>query len=108
MLACRYRNVPEISPITILDDYIIEVNPQGEIVWEWYTYEHFGEFGFSDEAEELISAHGGDWAHTNSIQSLPENSLGDPKFKKGNILVRGEHYRIFRQSTGGIFEQRTP
>ena len=88
LILCRdYRDVPEISPNTILDDYIIEVNPEGEIVWEWRTSQHFDEFGFGTEAKEMISKRGGDWAHTNSVQSLPGNTLGDSQFQQGNILV---------------------
>ena len=87
ILCGELKNVPVISPQDVVDDYIIEVNPDGEIVWEWHTCEHFDEFGFSDEAKELIFKQGGDWAHTNSIQSLPVNSLGDPRFNEGNILV---------------------
>ncbi len=89
-----FRYVPKISSIPILDDYILEVNPQGKIVWRWDTYRHFNEFGFSDEAKGLIAEKGGDWAHTNSIQSLPDNDLGDPRFKKGNILVSQRHTNI--------------
>jgi len=87
ILCSKLRDVPEISPKPIEDDHIIEVNHEKEIVWEWYTSEHFDEFGFNDEAKELIAEYGGDWTHTNSIQSLPDNSIGDIRFKKGNILV---------------------
>jgi len=79
--------VPSISPTILLDDYILEVDQLGNIVWEWHTYEHFEEFGFGTEAKQLIADKGRDWAHTNSIQSLPPNQLGDPRFKAGNILV---------------------
>jgi outer membrane protein assembly factor BamB len=78
---------PTISNKQITDDYIVEVDPSGQIVWEWYTYQHFSELEFSPETAQLIYETGGDWAHTNSIQSLPDNMLGDTRFKKGNILV---------------------
>ncbi|HDK17313.1 MAG TPA: hypothetical protein ENG75_05185 [Nitrospirae bacterium] len=81
------RNVPGISSKDLLDDFIAEVNAEGDIVWEWHTYEHFDEFGFSDTAKQQIYDAGGDWAHTNSIQSLPPNTLNDPRFSEGNILV---------------------
>lgn len=83
----EYKVVPEISSKPIYDDFIVEVNPQGQILWQWHTYEHFSEFGFSDEAKQLIYETGGDWAHANSISVLPDNSLNDQRFKKGNILV---------------------
>jgi len=94
VLCAKSRNVPEISPKPVVDDHIIEVNPGGEIVWEWYTSEHFDEFEFSAEAKRLIAIHDSDWSHTNSIQSLPDNSIGDPRFQKGNILVSQRHTNI--------------
>jgi len=71
ILCKQHIDVPEISSETLEDDYIIEVNPQGIIVWEWHTYEHFDEFGFTAEAKQLIADAGGDWAHANSINCLP-------------------------------------
>lgn len=87
LLANKTRSVPEISPKPILDDSILEINQAGEVLWEWHTYEHYEAFGFSPLSKRLISIKGGDWAHTNSISILPDNSLGDIRFRKGNILV---------------------
>jgi hypothetical protein len=94
ILCGEYLDIPSISPFLIANDYIIEVNQQGEIVWRWNTVEHFDEFGFSVETKNLISEKGGDWAHTNSIQSLPENSLGETMFQKGNLLVSQRNTNI--------------
>jgi len=82
-------SVPAISPISLKDDYLVEVNPAGTIVWEWRAAEHFEEFGFDAEARRLIRERGRDWLHSNSIQSLPATSLGarDSRFRPGNILV---------------------
>jgi hypothetical protein len=105
------RFVPEISPLPIIDNYIIEVDPQGNILWEWRTSLHYNEFGFSAEAKSLISSIGGDWAHTNSIQSIPDNILNDPRFKKGNILVSQRNTNIIfviDKSTGSIVWQVGP
>lgn len=87
ILFTRLKFAPKISPIPIKDDYILEVDPKGKIVWSWYTYKHYYELGLSKEERRLISQVGGDWAHTNTISTLPENSLGDDRFAKGNILV---------------------
>ncbi len=103
--------VPEISSKTIKDDYIIEVDRSGKIVWEWYTSEHFNEFGFSAEAGSLIAYAGNDWSHTNSIQSLPNNSLRDSRFKKGNILVSQRETNIIftiDKATGQIVWKTGP
>jgi len=88
LVLCREITVvPEISDETISDDYIIEIDPQGQLVWEWHTYDHFLEFGFDQEARTLIYQKGGDWAHTNSIQSFPDNLTANWIFQEGNILV---------------------
>jgi len=87
ILCHEIREVPQISRKGIVDDYILEIDPQGNVLWEWYTHEHFEALGLSAEALELIYEQGRDWTHTNSIQSLPANPLGDPRFKEGNILV---------------------
>lgn len=81
------RDVIEISSEIVLDDSIIEVTPEGKIVWEWYTSDHYDEFGFNDEAKMLIRNEGMDWAHTNSIQSLSFNLINAHPFKESNILV---------------------
>lgn len=94
VLCSENRVIPVISQKNIEDDCILEINPEKQIVWEWYTSEHFDEFGFNTEAKALIYEQGGDWSHTNSIQSLPDNSLGDMRFKKGNILVSQRHTNI--------------
>lgn len=94
LLCTDVRVVPFISPLPIRDNYIIEVDSIGSIVWEWHTYEHFEELGFSAEAKNLIALKGGDYVHTNSIQSLPDNSFSDARFKKGNILVSQRNTNI--------------
>jgi len=80
--------VPSISEKPVAENFIIEVTPENEIVWEWYTTEHFDEFAFSEKAKELMGEQGGDIFHTNTLHVLPGNKLGesDPCFRKGNIL----------------------
>jgi hypothetical protein len=80
-------DVPEISPQTLIDDCLIEVDPAGDIVWQWFTFEHFDEFGFSEEAKALISGQGGDWARANAVSVLPGNAHRDSAFDRGNIMV---------------------
>ena len=72
MLLCQVRvTEPSISPIELLDDCLLEVDPAGNIVWQWYTYQHINEFRFSDRARQLIYEQGGDWAHANSARVIP-------------------------------------
>ena len=105
ILCTDFRVVPEISPKEICDDFIIEVNPQGQRVWQWYTHEHFDEFGFSQESKDLIAEAGDDWGHCNSFQSLPPNALKDDRFKEGNILMSQRNTNIIYiidKETGSI------
>lgn len=97
--------VPEISPTPLRDDVIFEVDPAGNIVWKWVTWQHANEFGFDAEAKELIYAQGGDWTHTNSISVIPPNAHTDPAFAEGNIIVSQRYTNtifIINKETGAI------
>ena len=87
----------KISRHELLDERIIEVDRDGETVWEWNAHEHFDEFGLSDEAktslyEEPVRAGGdipGDWIHLNAISTLGANShyeSRDKRFHPDNII----------------------
>jgi outer membrane protein assembly factor BamB len=88
ILGSERRKFPEISKNIIFDDYYREINNDGEIIWEWFTCDHFDEFGFSDEEKRLMYDAGGDLFHTNTCTVLPANPLGrkDSRFAAGNIL----------------------
>lgn len=105
--------IPEISDHPLRTDYILEIRPDKKIVWRWDSYKHFNEFGFSDEEKQMIFENYqapdkeiNDWAHTNSIQSLPDSPLSyDSRFKKGNILVSQRNTNIIfiiDKETGNI------
>jgi len=97
MMLCSARVTDRsISDHELIDDYFLEVDPQGKPVWLWHSREHYEEFTYSDETRRLIrEAPGfhmglskGDYQHTNTLEILPENDLGkkDGRFRKGNIL----------------------
>ena len=44
----------KISKHPLLDDAFIEVDWEGNIVWEWNAHEHFDELNFSEEAKKAI------------------------------------------------------
>lgn len=89
LILCRRDFIdPDISPLLITDDCLLEVAPDGTIVWEWQTADHFDDFGFSPLVKTRISAGGGDWAHANAASAIPENtSHTDPRLRPGNIIV---------------------
>ncbi|NOZ24437.1 MAG: hypothetical protein GXP25_25445 [Planctomycetes bacterium] len=88
------------APKEMLTDVVIEIDRKGNTLWE---------FSFSDHIEELhelaglpkpvryvfrgpdgTEREGGnrDWAHTNTIEVLPDTPLGqrDKRFRAGNLL----------------------
>jgi len=105
MMASVLVSGTSISPITLIDDCIIEVNPAGAIVWAWYTWQHFDEFHFTDTAKNLIYAIGGDWAHANSVTVVPPNNLFDPRFTPGNLIISYRNLNtiiVVDKSTGAV------
>jgi hypothetical protein len=111
IICLAYVEEPSISPFPLLDDCLIEVDWKGNIVWEWYTYEHFDEFGFTDEARQGIAAAAGDWAHANSVSIIPDNSHADPAFTPGNIMVSYRELNtviIIDRQTGDIVWKMGP
>jgi hypothetical protein len=89
---------PRINDKLLLDDTFIEVNWSGDIVWEWACNEHFEEFGFREEAKNVLaripnmrSCGGGmgDWMHINSMSLLGPNpwyDAGDQRFHPDNLI----------------------
>jgi hypothetical protein len=89
-----------------LDDAIVEVNWEGDIIWEWVCNEHFEELGFSEEARNILcrnpnmvpSGGGmGDWMHINSMSTLGHNKWfdnGDQRFHPNNIIWDGRETNI--------------
>ena len=92
---------PEISDKLLLDDRVVEVTPEGKIVWEWKCSDHFGEFGFDGDAKNAIyrnpnmmpieeGENVGDYLHINSLSLLGENrhyDAGDERFNPENLIM---------------------
>ena len=80
---------------TICGDTILEVNPEGEVVWEWNSHGHLD----INHYRLLASPgwHAGphnstvvDWTHVNTVRELPENRWydgGDERFRPGNVII---------------------
>lgn len=87
-----------ISDIQLLDDRIIEVDWQGNTVWEWNAHEHFEELGFDQSARDILRKNPnvvpvgddvGDWLHINSLSVIgpnPHYDNGDHRFHPDNII----------------------
>ena len=118
LLLC-HKNLtnPEISDKLLLDDTIIEINWDGDILWEWVCSEHFEELGFSEGARNILSRNPsmrpsgggmGSWMHMNSISLLGPNrwhDAGDSRFHPDNIIWSGRQTNIIAitaKETGNI------
>ena len=92
-----HKNVrnPDIADKPLLDDAIIEVDWDGDVIWEWVLSEHFDQFDFSEQARNAMFRNpnvrncGGDWMHVNSMSALGPNKwfdAGDERFHPDNII----------------------
>ena len=98
LLTHTNHTAPEVSEAPLEDDRLIEVSPDGEIVWEWTAGEHVEEFGFADDARAVIHAATGfspqrgsfDWVHINSATYVGPNfrhDAGDTRFAPENVVI---------------------
>jgi len=101
-LILAHRNVtnPAISDKPLLDDVILEVDWEGNILWEWKASDHFEELGFDEAAKNVLARNpntrsflgndtGGDWLHINSASWVGPNRFydaGDERFHPDNII----------------------
>ena len=59
MMCSKTIERPEISPVPLIDDCLIEVDPDGNVVWEWQTADHYDELDLTDQERQLIAANAG-------------------------------------------------
>lgn len=83
-------------------DYLLEVDRQGDTVWEWWAPDHL-DSAFPDWDREAWDA-----THINSVNELPDNrwfDAGDERFRPGNILISSRNLDalfIIDRSSGRI------
>jgi hypothetical protein len=115
ILVHRDTRNPKISDKPLLDDRIIEVDWQGEILWDWLPSDHFDEMGFDEPAKNLlfrdpslVATGRGDWLHINCISTLGPNKwydAGDERFHPDNIIWDARNANILAitdKKTGAI------
>ena len=114
----------KISDKQLLDDVFVEVDWEGNIVWEWRVSEHFRELGFSQAAKNVLfrnpnqhftkNGELGDWMHINSMSTLGPNKWydqGDERFHPDNIIWDAREANIMAitdKKTGKIVWQIGP
>lgn len=115
---------PEITDKLLCDDVFVEVDWEGNILWEWICSEHFDEFNFSEEAKNTLyrnpNLHAeigqgvADWMHINSMSVLGPNRWfdnGDQRFHPDNIIWGGRITNIMaitEKASGRIVWQVGP
>jgi hypothetical protein len=106
ILGHKNLKCPKISDKLLLDDVIYEISWDGDILWEWVCSEHFDEFGFREDAKNILCRDPnmrpcgggmGDWMHLNSMSLLGPNKWydsGDQRFHPDNIIADGRETNI--------------
>ncbi|MBR5319567.1 MAG: aryl-sulfate sulfotransferase [Peptococcaceae bacterium] len=88
----------KISDKRLCDDVFLEVDWDGNVVWEWHANEHFKEIGFNEIQKNVLARDPnmhqcdggvGDWLHINCMSPLGPNKWydkGDERFHPDNII----------------------
>ncbi len=82
----------------VIDNGLVEVDPEGQVVWQWLTGDHISEMGFSDAGmRSLKTSKDPDFLHFNTASPLGPNrwfEAGDERFKPDNILVNSRNANV--------------
>lgn len=93
------RVQPKVAAgVTLEDDRLLEIAPDGKILWEWIASDHVDELKFDKPARDAMAGLGGaggrggavDWIHLNSATYLGPNrwfDAGDQRFAPQNVIV---------------------
>jgi hypothetical protein len=83
-------------------DVYLEIAPNDEVVWEWHADQHA--LSLLDHVRLDYPRAQRDWAHTNTIEVLPDNPAGrtDPRFAAGNVVFSMRHV-----DTIGVIDKAT-
>ncbi|MCG8314798.1 MAG: aryl-sulfate sulfotransferase [Pseudomonadales bacterium] len=95
----------------IQDDIIYEIDPAGNILWEWHASDHIDEMGFSESAlrDIYFRLFSSDWLHINTVSYVGPNKwyeeFSDERFHPDNIIIGSPKARwiaIIDKLTGSI------
>lgn len=103
IVLCREYVVNEaIYPGDVKSDYYIELTPDGQITWEWHADRYA--LKLKNFVNLQFPRPDRDWAHTNTVEVLPNNPLEheDPRFRKGNVL-----FSMRNVDTIGVIDKET-
>jgi hypothetical protein len=90
LLVNRTTSIAGFALKSLKDDGILEVSPDGRIVWQWYAADHLAQI-FSPPQLKLVRAtRTPDYLHTNDMKPLGPNHwarAGDQRFNPDNIII---------------------
>jgi len=86
---------PRLRNETIYGDTILEINPEGKVVWEWTSHGHLDLnhpriMASPEWVPGPFNSTICDWTHVNTVQALPENKWfdgGDERFRPDNVMI---------------------
>lgn len=86
---------PKKRVLKFRSDEVIEIDPLGNVVWQWIAHRHLdlnscGRARCMLNEKILKGQDEFDWSHVNTVRTLPPNRWfdeGDTRFRPGNLLV---------------------
>jgi len=116
LVTTKKHIVPGVSDKPITDQSIVEVTPDGKIVWIWNAGDHIDEFGISAEGREqlrkmyatVVPPGAGGFLTINDMQPIGPNKWfdsGDLRFDPENIVIdsrEASFIAIIEKKTGKI------
>ena len=129
VLSHKFTHNDKITDKQLYDDYIVEVDKNGKVIWEWLASDHFDEMNFPPEFKKTMRKYptfsmtrtpgmkGGDWIHVNSASYLGPNKWWDQDpvlynvFNPENVIISNRQTNtscIIEKKTGKIVWQIGP
>ncbi|WP_287811267.1 aryl-sulfate sulfotransferase [Pseudomonas sp.] len=91
VLANKVHKVAGFKVPELIDDVVYEVDPQGQVKWQWLASDHLTEFGFTPAQLKLVRATDNpDYLHINNLSVVGPNKWfdgGDKRFAPDNLLL---------------------
>lgn len=91
-------------------DFVREVNPAGETVWEWHVWDHIGTGPYQFDINYMLP--GGldlyDWTHFNSVEYIAENDqllLNSRNFSEFYIIDHKTGNMVYRWGNPSAYGQ---
>ena len=103
IVLCReYVSNEAVHSDDVKSDYYVELTPDDKVVWEWHADKHA--LKLRNFVDVDFPRKDRDWAHTNTVEALPDNPLSkeDPRFRKGNVL-----FSMRNVDTIGVIDKET-